>query len=418
MRLNIQRFTVAFIILFGLAACNFPGAGSGSPNTIATMESVATGQAATLQAIQTPNGTATLSSLPTLSFPTLPPLNTPVDTSAAPVPTSASAATAIPVSYCNWAAYVKDVTIPDGTIFKPGEQFTKTWRLRNIGTCAWTTSYALVFSSGNSMSGPIAAGLPTAVYPGETIDISVNLKSPAAEGTHRGYWGLRNASGVIFGIGRTANDAFYVDIKVEAEMTTIFDFAANYCAADWRSEAGDLGCPGNVGGKKGYAIHVNDPKLENGKTYRGMGILTVPQKVFNGYLKGFYQGFTVHDGDRLRGIINCEYASDGCNVLFRIEYKVDGEQPKTFWQYPEQHDKKYYAFDLDLSPLAGKKVKFILAVFADGSAEGDKPIWVAPRIDRPSNLITPVASTPTTQPSATVTLTPPATITPTITATP
>lgn len=423
MRLNIKFFALASIILFGLAACNLPSGGSGSPNTLSTMKAITTAQAATLQAALNPDGTTT-PAMPTLSFPTLPPLNTPASISATPIPTVAGAATAIPVSYCNWAAYVKDVTIQDGTILAPGTQFTKTWRLQNIGTCAWTTAYDLVFSSGDAMSGPVAVDLPSTVYPDQVVDLSVNLRAPATEGTHRGYWGLRNAAGVIFGLGGAANEAFYVDIKVVGGMTTVFDFAADYCTADWRSEAGDLGCPGNVDGKKGYAIHVNNPKLEDGNTYNGMSILTVPQKVFNGYLKGFYQGFTVHDGDRFRGIINCEYRSDGCNVLFRIEYKVDGDAIKTFWQFPEQYDRKYYTIDLDLSSLAGKKVKFILAVFADGSADADKPVWVAPRIDRPSNLITPVAtSTNTPVPIATGTPTPtltppPATSTPTQTVTP
>ena len=419
MRPNIKFLTITSLILFGLAACNFP-AGSGSSNAAATLKAVATGQAATLQAMQTPNGTSTLSSLPTLSFPTLPALNTPVNTTNAPIPTAIPGAnTAIPISYCDWAAYVKDVTIPDGTILAPGTPFKKTWRLQNIGTCAWTTSYDLVFSSGDSMGNIVAVDLPTAVYPDQIVDLSVDLRAPASEGTHRGYWGLRNAAGVIFGIGGTSKDAFYVDIKVVGGMTTILDLAADYCTADWRSEAGDLGCPGNEGGKKGYAIRVKNPKLENGTVYKGLGILTVPERVFNGYLKGFYQGFTVQDGDRFRGIINCEYASDGCNVLFRLEYKVAGEEIKTFWQFPESYEGKYYTVDLDLSSLAGKKVKFILAVFADGSADDDKPIWVAPRIDRPDNLITPVStSTTIPHPSRTPTVTPSSTMTPSPTLTP
>ena len=273
------------------------------------------------------------------------------------------------------------------------------------------------------MGNTVAVDLPKTVYPDQTVDVSVNLSAPPSEGTHRGYWGLRNAAGVIFGIGGAAKDAFYVDIKVvkvDVAMTTVLDFAAEYCHADWRSDAGDLGCPGNVGGKKGYAIQVTDPKLENGTIYQGSGILTVPQKVYNGYLKGFYQAFTVQNGDRLRGIINCEHQSNGCSVLFRIEYKIAGagDEAKIFWQFPEEYDQKYYTMDLDLSSLAGQKVKFILAVFADGSPEGDKPLWVAPRIERPSNLVTP-NPTSTTAPasSATPTVTPTVTMTPTETAT-
>ncbi len=421
MRRNIKFFTLISILLFSLAACNIP-TGSGSPNTVATMRAITTAQAATMQALETPaDGTPTLSSLPTLSFPTLPPLNTP--STVLPVPTIQGANTAIPISYCDWAAYVKDISVPDGTVFAPGTQFTKTWRLQNIGTCAWTTSYDLVFSSGDPMGSTVAVDLPKNVYPDQVIDVSVNLRAPSTEGTHRGYWGLRNAAGVIFGIGNSAKDAFYVDIKVVGSMTTVFDFAANYCTADWRSDAGDLGCPGNEDGKKGYAIQVNKPKLEDGTIYQGIGILTVPQQVYNGYLRGYYQAYTVKDGDRFRSIINCEYLSNGCSVLFRLEYKIAGasDEAKTFWQFPENYEGKYYTVDLDLSPLAGKKVKFILAVLADGSADDDRPLWVAPRIDRPSNLITPEpTATATPVPSATpaITLTPTLTMTPSLTVTP
>jgi len=411
MRIHFKFLALASAMLFGLAACNL-SLGSGSPDTVATMRALTTARAATLQVLQTPDVTATptLSSLPTLSFPTLPPLNTPGTTT--PIPTLQGANTATPISYCDWAAYVKDVTVPDGTILAPGTAFKKTWRLQNIGTCAWTTSYALVFSSGDSMSGPAAVGLSTTVYPDQIVDVSVNLRAPAAEGRYRGYWGLRNASGVIFGIGDTSKDAFYVDIKVVGGMTTVFDFAANYCQADWRSDAGDLGCPGNEGGKKGYAIQVTDPQLEDGTIYHGLGILTVPQRTYNGYLQGYYQAFAVNDGDRFRAIINCEYLDTGCSVLFRLDYQIGDGPVKTFWQFPEAYEGQYYTVDLDLSSFDGKNVKFILTVLADGSADADKPVWVAPRIDRPTNLIAP-SVTPIKSPTATKTAKPRPTRTPT-----
>lgn len=398
MRLRLGSLTFASAILLSLAACNLP---AGAPNTVATMQAITTSQAATFQALQTQAlSTPTLSSLPTLSFPTLPPLTTPGTVTASPT-TVQGAKSATPISYCDLAAYIKDITIPDGTTLAPGTSFTKTWRLQNIGTCTWTTAYDLVFFSGDLMSGTVTVALPTNVSPGQLADVSVKFRAPSAEGKHRGYWGLRNASDTIFGISGTSNNAFYVDIKVVGSMTTIFNFASEYCHADWRSEAGDLGCPGNTGGKKGYAIQVNDPKLENGATYKGLGILTVPQRISNGYLQGHYQAFSVREGDRFRAIINCQYQSSGCNVLFRLDYKIGADPVKTFWQFPEAYEGQYYTADLDLSSFAGKKVRFILTVLANGSADADKPMWVAPRIDRPSNLITPTKS-----PTRTVTVRP------------
>jgi hypothetical protein len=57
------------------------------------------------------------------------------------------------------------------------------------------------------MSGPATQALTGNVNPGETVDISVNLKAPSANGSYQGYWKLRNASGVLFA-------SFYLDIKV------------------------------------------------------------------------------------------------------------------------------------------------------------------------------------------------------------
>ena len=48
----------------------------------------------------------------------------------------------------------------------------------------------------------------------------------------------------------------------------------------------------------------------------------------------------------------------------------------------EQSDGQYTQADIDLSPLAGLKVKFILTIFSLGPASGDRVLWVAPRIER------------------------------------
>src|SRR3990170_378646 len=63
-------------------------------------------------------------------------------------------------SHCDWAKFIADVTVPDGTSFNGSTPFTKTWRLKNIGSCTWTTAYALVFSSGEQMAGPLTVNLP------------------------------------------------------------------------------------------------------------------------------------------------------------------------------------------------------------------------------------------------------------------
>lgn len=169
--------------------------------------------AATVQAMVTQTMIAMTQSAPTQTPP--PPTATVVPATNTPVPTNTPLPTATTVSYCEWVTFVKDVTIPDGTKLLPGQTFTKTWRLRNRGTCAWTSDYMLVFTGGDPMGGTTAVRLPGTVAPGQSVDVSVTLTAPTTRGHHIGYWMLRNPSGVLFGFGESANKAFYVDIVTE-----------------------------------------------------------------------------------------------------------------------------------------------------------------------------------------------------------
>jgi hypothetical protein len=138
--------------------------------------------------------------------PTLLPTATPIQT-LAPIP--------VPVP-CNLAAFVGDVTIPDSSIINPGDTFTKTWRLQNIGACSWTPNYALVFLNGDLMSGPTIVQLPENVNPGGTIDLSISLVAPPVPGTYQGYWMLRDSNGRLFGVGANGSQPFWVAILVNS----------------------------------------------------------------------------------------------------------------------------------------------------------------------------------------------------------
>lgn len=167
-----------------------------SPNTIAT-----------IQAIVTQTVVALTQTAPTQT--SIPPTSTPIP------PTNTALPTATPVSYCDWMTFIKDVTAPDGSVFAPGETFTKTWRITNRGTCTWTPDYMLVFTGGDQMGSTNAVRLPGYVSPGQSVDVSVTLTAPSTIGRYTGYWMLRNPSGALFGYGDKANQAFYVEIKVK-----------------------------------------------------------------------------------------------------------------------------------------------------------------------------------------------------------
>lgn len=141
--------------------------------------------------------------------------NTPLPTpTTAPVTQAATQPAATNTPVCNLASFVSDVTIADNANVTVNKAFTKTWRLRNVGTCTWTSGYQLVFDSGDKMSGPDSQQLTNGtVAPGQTIDVSVNLTAPSSPDTYKGNWKLKDPNGVIFGL---STGPFWVQIKAIA----------------------------------------------------------------------------------------------------------------------------------------------------------------------------------------------------------
>lgn len=230
MKLTTNSILILFgIFAFAVMAC-FPIAMLAMPivkpqptaqnDPFATVEAMVT-QTTYAMTLNAPTQTpvpATATSVPA-TFTPVPATNTPLPTATA-------------VSYCDWVSFIKDVTIPDGTRLSQGEVFTKTWRLKNRGTCTWTPDYMLVFTSGDSMGNTTAMRLPGYVAPGQSVDVSITLSAPNKRGHYVGYWMLRSPSGVLFGYGDHANQAFYVDVTVvglsHGEVTGSFYYPSEF----------------------------------------------------------------------------------------------------------------------------------------------------------------------------------------------
>lgn len=317
---------------------------------------------------------------------------------------------AVPTAYaatlCDQAQFVSDITVPDGASFAPGASFTKTWRFMNAGTCAWTTSYRLVYAGGDAMGSVLSVNLPVNVAPGQMLDISVNLTAPVAPGRYKSLWKFANASGIQFGVGDSASDAFWVDINVVDTNAVIYDFAANAPYAQWKSGAGTLPFPGTSGDSRGFAYQVDRPHLEDDSYDSLPGLLVVPQNKYNGYIQATYPEFQVQQGDRLQTLVNCEFGATGCYVTFRIDYLLPNGAQKTLWSWKEAHDKRFYRANIDLGALAGQRVRFVFMLLSTGLASGDRAIWGSPRIVRSGTGQPPA-------PPATLTPLPPLTPTPT-----
>ena len=173
----------------------------GSKDTTSEVDVVYTNAALTLEAQVQTLQAGMLSATPTLGSPT--PTFTP-----SPSPTlSLQTLAVLPTSTvavgggatgCDNSVYISDVTIPDGTTVTPGQAFTKTWKVSNTGTCAWTAAYQVIFLYGDGMGGK-ATAIGKAVNPGESADISVALTAPATAGSITGTWRLSNATSQPFG---------------------------------------------------------------------------------------------------------------------------------------------------------------------------------------------------------------------------
>ena len=117
-------------------------------------------------------------------------------------PVAPPAATAVLGDACNNAIYIADLTIPDGTVLRPGEDFKKVWQIRNTGSCTWDEGYALVFIGGDQAIDPVNYEIKIKadfIEPGEDADFDIPLTAPLAEGSYQGSWRMRNDQGVFFG---------------------------------------------------------------------------------------------------------------------------------------------------------------------------------------------------------------------------
>lgn len=333
--------------------------------------------------LSSPTPSATLTPLPTTALPPTATLATAIsgDGSSGGGSGGSSGSGTSVATRCNWAQLVEDVTIPDGSVVGPGTRFTKTWKVKNIGTCAWTRDYSLVFSNGKRLEGANTR-LPSRVNPGETINISIGMQAPETEGEYTSEWMLKTAEDTRFGTGGNARNPLTVEIEVDDRASgVVYDFIINYCAADWENKSTELDCPGNDGDDDGFVVRVNDPALES-RLENEPALWTQPENIEDGLIQGTYPEYTVETGDHFRATIGCLAGYDRCKVMFQLKYQIGDNDVKNLGSWDEVYDGNTTRIDIDLSSLAGEKVKFILIVKADGSPRDDAAFWLVPQISR------------------------------------
>jgi hypothetical protein len=191
--MKIKLFLTIALVTLLVAACGSTSTPAAEPTP--DVAAVRTSAASTVVAQFTLTAAAFT---PTASLPTetLPPeVTSTVTTAPVAQMTNAQGTT---VSLCDSLEFVSDVNIPDGTIMSPGQDFVKTWKIKNNGSCPWGAGYKLVYADyTDDMDGQFQT-LTTVVQPNQEVDVSVQFTAPDAAGEYLSAWQMQNPAGVTF----------------------------------------------------------------------------------------------------------------------------------------------------------------------------------------------------------------------------
>ena len=175
---------VLLILSTFLSAC------TASPTSEVDIKAIQTQAAQTIvaqiteEAMATPVVTSTKTSVPKTATPSVEPSPT-ITTTAAKCPDS---------------EWIEDVTIGDGSTLIAGETVTKTWLVKNNGSCTWPVGVDLAFGDYvDNLSGATAI-VPDGVDPGEEVEISLEFTVPTVKKNYYSYWRLVDNLGQPFGV--------------------------------------------------------------------------------------------------------------------------------------------------------------------------------------------------------------------------
>lgn len=146
--------------------------------------------------------------------PTAQPRSSPVQASTQP-PTATDTTTpspeptlsTSPTPCLNSLSFIKDVTIPDGTVVLPGASVDKQWLVANDGTCSWNDGYLLKFMGGDSLGATEEQALSPAAA-GSQVVLRIVFTAPQQSGRYFSKWQAVAPDGGAFG------SEVYLDIIV------------------------------------------------------------------------------------------------------------------------------------------------------------------------------------------------------------
>ena len=199
---------VVTLVALTLSACSGQGTAETTPPPVTGTE-VATALVSLTEGAPPTETPPAVSETPTVDPSFTPPTAT--ATEGTPLPTNAPDCT-------NRASFVADVTVPDNTNVAGGTSFTKTWRVANTGTCVWGPDYTLSYYSGERLTALDSFPLGVA-FPGQNLDISVDLTAPVNTGTYQSNFVIKNAAGLIMSIDDDSRLWTIINVTVVSAAT-------------------------------------------------------------------------------------------------------------------------------------------------------------------------------------------------------
>ena len=285
---------------------------------------------------------------------------------------------------CNIAQFVKDVTVPDLTGFNANQQFTKTWRVKNIGTCTWTSAYKIIYAGGADIGSAREIPLTINVPPGNEVDISVNMTAPNLAGTYNSYWEFQSNDNQVFGIGPKAQSVLYAKIQVGSgnfKSNTAYYLGPNACSAGWFTNLGQIACPSTLDATRGGISKLDSIVIESGSKKNLPAIVMLPPDGKGGLISGQFPAYQVQPNDHFTAGIGCVDGYPKCNVIFQLSYIGEDNVAHSLGSWGQTEDAYVDYLDFDLSPQAGTTIQMIFSVSNNGgSNEDDHAFWLNPVI--------------------------------------
>lgn len=196
--MSAKHITLLLLPALLLVACGTGETPMPTPDIGAIQTAAAQTVMADILATQSAEAARTPLASPTAEA-TEPPAETPTVTVTLTVGVFATPGALGTPGLCDDAVWVSDVTIPDGSVMTPGQEFLKTWKVRNTGDCTWGAGYTLIYGGYNDRMSGVPAALTTTVVPNQEVEVSVQFKAPATPKEYLSAWRMANPNGYAFG---------------------------------------------------------------------------------------------------------------------------------------------------------------------------------------------------------------------------